>query len=96
MDAIEQVRRLVHAGGLTPAGALKAAIEQRDQTIAGIAATAEIGREDLSAVVNLRLVPNDAQLAALSNALGCEPRQWRALWWELAIPDDIEHHAKTY
>lgn len=83
---MEKVKRLVAAGG-SLAAAVKDALADKQLTVADVAERHDgVVREQLSAVINLRLVPQAPHLAALSTELGGTPEEWLALWWSVASP----------
>ena len=70
--------------GLTPAEAIRKLMTDKGTSVSKIARDHKLQREDLSNVVNGRLVPRPEHLAALSTELGGSPAAWANNWWEWA------------
>jgi plasmid maintenance system antidote protein VapI len=82
---VEKVKQLVRAGSSFD-GAVKEALADRDLDISALAEKHDVPRKELSAVINLRLVPTARVLDALSAELGGTPEEWLELWWTAASP----------
>jgi plasmid maintenance system antidote protein VapI len=89
---VEKVKQLVSAGS-SLVGAVKEALADKQLDISGLAEKRDIDRKELSAVLNLRVVPTPRVLAALSAELGGTPDEWTALWWRVASPPTAKKKA---
>lgn len=78
---MEKVKRLVEAGASVPT-ALKEALGM--SLTAFVAAHPGLVREEISGVVNLRIVPDDDQAVAFAAEYGCTPVEFREFWWTYA------------
>lgn len=77
---MEKVKKL-HSAGASFSAAVKDAL---GMSITDVAEKHGLHRGQLSEVIHLRRVPDEAQLAALAVELGGTPEEVRSLWFEAA------------
>lgn len=70
--------------GMDPADALRAALTEAGTSVSKLSRDHQLGREEISKVVNFRAVPTIEQLDALIASLGGTRSGWLEAWLEWA------------